>query len=45
MLPLLARFTFGGDADTFGSMFAAMDFGAVFGGLYVATRGRTLLGR
>lgn len=41
VLPLLARFTFGGDADTFGSMFAAMGIGAVFGGLYVATRGRT----
>lgn len=41
VLPLLARFTFGGDADTFGSMFAAMGVGAVFGGLYVATRGRT----
>lgn len=41
VLPLLARFTFGGDADTFGSMFAAMGIGAVVGGLYVATRGRT----
>ncbi len=41
VLPLLARFTFGGDADTFGSMFAAMGVGAVIGGLYVATRGRT----
>lgn len=41
VLPLLARFTFGGDADTFGSMFAAMGVGAVVGGLYVATRGRT----
>jgi MFS family permease len=38
MLPLLARFTFGGDADTFGTMFAFMGFGAVIGGLYVATR-------
>lgn len=41
VLPLLARFTFGGDADMFGSMFAAMGIGAVCGGLYVATRGRT----
>lgn len=41
VLPLLARFTFEGDADTFGSMFAAMGIGAVVGGLFVATRGRT----
>jgi MFS family permease len=41
VLPLLARFTFEGDADTFGSMFAAMGVGAVVGGLFVATRGRT----
>jgi MFS family permease len=41
VLPLLARFTFGGDADTFGSMFAAMGLGAVFGGLYVASRDTT----
>lgn len=41
VLPLLARFTFGGDADTFGTMFAAMGAGAVMGGLFVATRGRT----
>lgn len=41
VLPLLARFTFGGDADTFGAMFAAMGIGAVVGGLYVAPRGRT----
>jgi MFS family permease len=40
VLPLLARFTFGGDADTFGAMFAAMGIGAVLGGLFVATRGR-----
>jgi MFS family permease len=38
VLPLFARFTFGGDADTFGTMFAFMGFGAVIGGLYVATR-------
>lgn len=41
VLPLLARFTFGGGADTFGTMFAAMGIGAVIGGLFVATRGRT----
>lgn len=47
VLPLLARFTFEGGADTFGSMFAAMGIGAVAGGLYTATRGerpaRTLI--
>ncbi len=37
-LPLLARFTFDGDADTFGLMFAAMGIGAVVGGLHTATR-------
>jgi MFS family permease len=41
VLPLLARFTFEGGADTFGAMFAAMGIGAVMGGLFVATRGRT----
>jgi MFS family permease len=41
-LPLLARFTFGGDADTFGLMFAVMGGGAVVGGLHTASRsGRT----
>jgi MFS family permease len=40
VLPLMARFTFGGDADTFGTMFATMGVGAVIGGLWVATRGR-----
>lgn len=39
VLPLLARFTFGGGADTFGAMFAAMGLGSVAGGLYTATRG------
>ncbi len=39
ILPLVARFTFGGDADTFGTMFAFMGLGAVAGGLYTATRG------
>lgn len=41
VLPLLARFTFEGDASTFGSMFAAVGIGAVVGGLFVANRGRT----
>lgn len=39
VLPLMARFTFGGDADTFGIMFATMGVGAVIGGLWVANRG------
>ncbi|MEX1004329.1 MAG: MFS transporter [Acidimicrobiia bacterium] len=47
ILPLFARFTFGGDADLFGTMFAAMGIGAVGGGLYTASRGerrpRTLI--
>jgi predicted MFS family arabinose efflux permease len=37
-LPLLAKFTFNGDADTFGLMFTAMGVGAVIGGLYTAAR-------
>ena len=41
VLPLFARFTFEGDADLFGTMFAAMGIGAVIGGLVVANRGRT----
>lgn len=41
VLPIFARFTFGGDADTFGTMFAAMGFGAVIGGLWVASRHTT----
>lgn len=41
VLPLFARFTFGGDADTFGTLFAVMGVGAVGGGLFVANRGRT----
>ena len=41
VLPLVARFTFDGDADTFGTMFASMGAGAIIGGLFVATRGRT----
>ena len=38
VLPLMARFTFGGDADAFGVMFAAVGVGAVAGGLYAANR-------
>jgi predicted MFS family arabinose efflux permease len=38
ILPLVARFTFGGDADTFGLLFAVMGTGAVMGGLYTASR-------
>lgn len=41
VLPLFARFTFDGDADLFGTLFAAMGVGAVAGGLFVANRGRT----
>jgi MFS family permease len=40
VLPLLAKFTFEGGADTFGTMFAAMGVGAVGGGLYTAARGQ-----
>jgi len=39
ILPLVARFTFGGGAETFGVMFSAMGVGAVGGGLYTAIRG------
>lgn len=35
-LPLLARETLGGDAQTFGLMFTAMGIGAVIGGLAIA---------
>ena len=41
VMPLLARFTFGGGAGTFGVLYALMGSGAVVGGLTVATRGRT----
>jgi MFS family permease len=40
-LPVLAKETLGGDASTYGFLTAAMGFGAVFGGLVTATRGRT----
>jgi MFS family permease len=39
-LPLLARFTFGGDAGTYGAMTALMGAGAVVGGLLTAAAGR-----
>lgn len=35
-LPLLARYTFGGNAQTYGLMFSTMGAGAVVGGLFVA---------
>ena len=38
VLPLFARFTFGGDARTFAWMSSAMGVGAVLGGLLAATR-------
>jgi MFS family permease len=37
----VAKETFHGDAQAYGFMTAAMGIGAVFGGLYVAARGRT----
>ncbi|MGA8745622.1 MAG: MFS transporter [Solirubrobacterales bacterium] len=40
-LPLLARDSLHGGAQTYGFMTAAMAIGAVAGGLYVATRART----
>jgi MFS family permease len=40
ILPLLARFTFGGDAGTFTTMTACMGAGAVVGGLITAGAGR-----
>lgn len=41
VLPLLARTTLHGGAETFGFMTAAMGLGAVAGGLYVASREST----
>jgi MFS family permease len=38
VLPLLAKFTFDGDAQTFATMTSAMGVGAVVGGLYTAFR-------
>lgn len=40
VLPLLARFTFEGDAGTYGTMSALMGLGAVIGGLATAAAGR-----
>ncbi len=40
VLPLLARFTFHGDAGTFSLLSSSMGTGAVAGGLFVATRHR-----
>ncbi len=40
-LPVVAKQTFGGNAATYGFLTAAMGFGAVFGGLFTAARGRT----
>lgn len=38
VLPLLARFTFEGDAQTFAALTSAMGVGAVGGGLFTASR-------
>ena len=40
VLPLFARFTFGGDAGTYSAMSVLMGFGAVAGGLATAALGR-----
>ncbi len=40
-LPVVAKQTFHGGAETYGFLTAAMGVGAVFGGLVTATRGRT----
>jgi MFS family permease len=40
-LPVVARQTFGGGAETYGFFTAAMGIGAVVGGLVTATRGKT----
>lgn len=40
-LPILAHVVFHGGAETYGLMTSAMGAGAVFGGLIVATRGKT----
>jgi MFS family permease len=38
VLPALAKFTFGGDASTFGLMYSLMSIGSVLGALFVAHR-------
>ncbi len=40
ILPLMARFTFHGDAGTYGLMSSCMGIGSVVGGLYVASHRR-----
>src|SRR3984957_472185 len=40
-LPVVAKQTFGGNAASYGFLTAALGFGAVIGGLFTATRGRT----
>ena len=40
ILPVMAKYTFGGDAGTYGVMTAAMGAGAVVGGLLVAGKSR-----
>ena len=40
-LPVLAKETFHGNAETYGFLTAAMGIGAVMGGLFTATRGKT----
>lgn len=40
-LPILARFTFGGDAGSFAALMSSMGVGAVAGGLFAASRRRT----
>jgi MFS family permease len=41
ILPIVAKDTFGGDAQTYGFLMTAMGLGAVVGGLFVAARGST----
>jgi len=45
LLPVVAKKTFHGGPETYGFLTAAMGFGAVFGGLITAARGRTGLRR
>jgi MFS family permease len=40
ILPLLAQFTFKGGAGAYAALSSAMGFGAIFGGLYAATRNK-----
>ena len=40
ILPLFAKFTFGGDAASFAALNSAMGIGSVFGGLFVAQKRR-----